>query len=169
MSVSQALLDGLRKAIQAEVEGRSFYLMSAQATKDPQGREIFEQLAEEERRHADFLRTQYRSLETTGVIAADADLGEVPGWKAFGAIFSQDLHRRAAIAHFEVAALAVGATLEADAQKFYQEHGEAAADPAVRAFYFKLAEWESGHYHVLTAQLEALKEEYWAANEFAPF
>lgn len=169
MTPSQDILDGLRKAIQAEVEGRSFYLMAAQSTSDPQGREVFERMADEERKHADYLRQQYRALSETGRVAPDADLGPTPDWQSFGSIFSKDLHRRAALAHFEMAALSVATQLEADAQRFYRTCAESAADPGVKAFFSQLSDWESGHYHVLLAQLDALKEEYWAANEFAPF
>ena len=40
--------DGLVKAMQAEHEGRYFYLMAADTTTDPQGREVFQRLADEE-------------------------------------------------------------------------------------------------------------------------
>jgi len=39
----------------------------------------------------------------------------------------------------------------------------------VLAFFAELADWESGHYHALLRQHEALKEEYWSKAGFAPF
>ncbi len=66
-------------------------------------------------------------------------------------------------------ALSIGIQLEADAQAFYRRSAETAEDPEVKAFLLRLAEWESGHYHGLLAQQEALREDYWAANRFAPF
>lgn len=167
--VPEILLEGLRKAIQAEVEGRSFYLMAAQSTADPNGKQVFERMADEERLHAEYLRAQYRSLSETGRVDSAATLGATPDWKAFGSIFSADLKQRAAKAHFEMAALSIASQLEADAQRFYRGQADAAADPAVKAFYRQLADWESGHYHALLSEQQALQEEYWAANEFSPF
>ena len=54
---------GLQRAMQAEVEGYYFYKMAAQSTSDPQGREVFEELADEGQQHFEFLRDQLAALE----------------------------------------------------------------------------------------------------------
>jgi rubrerythrin len=163
------VIHAIEKAIQAEIEGHHFYRMAAGATTDPQGREVFETLAAEELHHAEFLRTQHRSLEGTGRIDPSASLGDPLALVGSSPIFSVRLKARAAQAHFEMTALSVGIQLEADAQAFYRRTAEEASAPEVKAFLLRLAEWESGHYHGLLAQQKTLEEEYWAANRFAPF
>jgi len=166
---SSPVLEALEKAIQAEIEGHHFYRMAASSTSDERGREVFETLATEERRHAEYLRIQHRSLSETGHVDAAADLGDALALTGSSPIFSARLKQRAAHAHFEMTALSVGIQLEADAQAFYRRTAQEAADPEVKAFLLRLAEWESGHYHGLLAQQKALEEDYWAANRFAPF
>ena len=163
------LIDAIEKAIQAEIEGHHFYRMAAGATTDPQGREVFETLAAEELHHAEFLRTQHRSLEGTGRIDPSASLGDPLALVGSSPIFSVRLKARAAQAHFEMTALSVGVQLEANGQAHYRKLAEVADQPEVQQLFRRLADWESGHYHALLAQLDALKEEYWAANQFSPF
>ena len=164
----QRVLEGLAQAIRAEVEGYHFYTMVARTTQDPMGKEVFTRLAEDEQGHAEFLRAQYRAIQATGKIDPNQELGPIPALQG-SSIFSERLRERAAEAHFEMTALSIGAQQEADAQRFYRQQAAQAEDPEVKNFYLQLAEWESGHYHALLDQQKALEEEYWAANQFAPF
>lgn len=166
--VKQQLLEALAKAIQAEVEGYHFYKMAASTTADAHGKQVFEDLAREEQQHAEWLRAQYRSLDEHDSLDAEAEFGAAIH-DPQSPIFSESLKARAATAHFEMTALSVGVQLEADAQKHYKMMAELADDDEVKALFRRLADWESGHYHTLLAQLDALKEDYWAANRFAPF
>lgn len=169
MSVNPKLLEALERAIQAEIEGYHFYTMVAAATMDPMGKETFEALAQDEVRHTEFLRAQHRALESTGRV--DALISTV-GESAFDSsttFFSDDFKQRAVKAHFEMTALSVGAQLEADAMRFYEEQAELADDPSVASLFRELAQWEMGHHDALVAQMKELEQEYWAANRFAPF
>ena len=68
------LADGLLKAMKAERDGNSFYLMAANSTGDPKGRQIFEMLAKEELDHLQFLKEHYDSLVKTGKLSPTAKL-----------------------------------------------------------------------------------------------
>mgnify|MGYP001608460721 CR=1 FL=1 len=166
--VKQQVLKALETAIQAEIEGYHFFKMAANSTHDPRGREVFENLAEEEKLHARWLRAQHKSIENSGEFDVEAEFG-TPIHDPESPIFSEALKSRAASAHFEMTALSVGVQLEADAQQHYREMAEMADHPEVSDLFRKLADWEYAHYHALLVQLEALKEEYWSANRFAPF
>ncbi|MFH1755170.1 MAG: ferritin family protein [Candidatus Latescibacterota bacterium] len=76
------ITDGLQKAIQAEHEGRHFYLMAAHNTEDARGQEIFQTLAEEELNHFHYLQKQYKSIMKTGKVDASATLGAKKNWPA---------------------------------------------------------------------------------------
>lgn len=164
----ERMTEGLRKAMQAEQEGRHFYLMASHSTTDAQGRQTFERLADEELDHFNFLKAQYGSLLKTGKIDEAIHLGP----KKFTGehpIFSEDLKKRVGGAHYEMTALSIGAQLELSAVNFYRAEAEAAADPKVGGFYQQLVTWELGHLQVLQKEMDALKEAYWHEAKFEPF
>jgi len=162
------MTEGLRKAMQAEHEGRHFYLMAAQTTQDNQGRDTFQRLADEELDHYNFLKAQYSALNETGKIDPQVKLGP----KKFTGehpIFSPELKQRIGGAHYEMTALSIGIQLELSAVQFYRAEAEAASDPNVTAFYEELATWELGHLNALQKEVDALKEDYWHEAKFEPF
>jgi rubrerythrin len=167
-SVEQ-LAAGLQAAMRAEHQGYHFYTMAAKSTEDEKGREIFAQLAEEEKEHLAFLKKQYKSIVETGLPNATLDLGKPLELSGSNPIFSNRIRARLGDAHFEMTALAVGIQLELDAVRIYSGFADTAADPAVEKFYRELAAWEQGHYKALLAQETTLKEDYWSSNGFAPF
>lgn len=168
-AATKRILEGLQKAIQAEVEGHHFYLMAAKSIADAKGREVFEKLAQDEVAHARFLQAQYDALRATGKVDAGISLGEPRKFDGPHPIFSDELHARIKDAHFEMTALSVGAQLELNAIEFYRAQAEATENADVAAFYRKLSEWESGHYHALLTEQDSLKKDYWTEGQFSPF
>jgi len=69
------LLGALRAAMQGERTGHEFYKVAAASTKDTQGRKVFEQLAEEELAHFEFLRQHFQSIAEKGELASGLTLG----------------------------------------------------------------------------------------------
>lgn len=167
--VAKRLSAGLKKAIQAEVEGYHFYMMAASNTPDPKGRTVFTSLAEDEKDHARFLQLQYDAVQATGSVDAAIRLGAPAPLAGRSPIFSDKIRDRLQEAHYEMTALSVGIQLELSAQQFYRHEAEAAVDPTVKGFYEELARWESGHYHALLAQQEDLQDDYWGKSGFSPF
>jgi rubrerythrin len=165
---TKRMTDGLAKAMQAENEGRHFYLMAAQSTQDLQGRQTFERLADEELDHFNFLKAQHAALTKTGQVDDAVHLGP----KQFTGehpIFSAELKRRIGAAHYEMTALSIGAQLELAAVGFYRAEAEIATDPKIKAFYQQLVAWELGHLQALQRELDSLKEDYWHEGKFEPF
>jgi len=163
------LLETLHQAIAAEYEGYGFYQMAARSTEDPLGRQTFEGLASEELQHAEYLKTQYRSIGETGKVDSRSALGRPHVLTAGSPIFSPALKNRIGDAHFEMSALAVGVHLEENALTFYRARAAEATDVAARAFLLELAEWEAGHHRALLEQQQELQQAYWERNGFAPF
>lgn len=162
------LLEALLEAIKAENDGYYFYLMSADSTRDPKGKEVFKALADEELRHAGFLKRQYEALLRDGKVDPEASLGERVELADASPIFSEELLERIDGAHYEMTSLSVGVQLELLAMDFYKEQADKATNLEVASFFRELAEWEAEHYRVLLRQQEALKESYWANNRFSP-
>jgi len=168
-SADQAVLQGLLSAMRAEHEGFHFYAMAARNTEDEKGREIFNRLADDEREHLAFLKTQYVALRDKGAPDQGTSLGKPLALEGPSPIFSDAIKRRVKDAHFEMTALSIGIQLELGAVRHYKQLADAADDDFVKRFFMELSEWESGHYNALLDQQEDLREEYWSANGFSPF
>lgn len=166
---AKKIAEGILQAMRAEHEGQYFYLMAAQTTQDPKGKEVFKRLAKEEQDHFEFLKSQYESVLRTGKPDVNLKLGPKSDLTGPNPIFSDQLRSRIGEANYEMTALAVGIQLELTAQRYYSQAAENSSDPHVKSFFKELAEWESGHYHALLSQQEELKESYWSAGNFAPF
>jgi rubrerythrin len=168
-SRNEAMLKGLLEAMRAEHQGEHFYRMAARTTDNPKGREVLSQLALEEREHAKFLKAQYQSILETGKVDGKIKLGEKNTLSGRSPIFSQDFRARLKNAHAEMTNLSIGIQLELSAMDHYGKLAKDADDPEVKAFFSELRAWEAGHYRALLDQYDALQEEYWAENGFAPF
>jgi rubrerythrin len=162
------LLSSLRQAMLSERDGFKFYSMAAEQAGDSGAAETFNHLAEEEMAHFNVLQKEYQSLLDTGAWDPDTALDAPLQPEGSGRIFSEDFTRRIRGRHLEMAALSIGILLEKQSFEFYTRQAEASDDATVREFFSKLASWEEGHYQMLLREDEALKEEYWSENRFAP-
>ena len=165
----EQIVQSLSAAQKAEQDGYHFYLMAATSVADPKGKEVFETLAKEELDHLQFLRAQAESLQKTGKIDTQVQLGPRRDLDQTHPIYSEQIRGRLHEAHFEMSALSIGIQLEMSSQKYYREQAQAASDKEVQAFLLHLADWESSHYHALLKQQESLQQEYWQAGGFSPF
>lgn len=162
------MLEGLKRALQAEVDGENFYRMAANGTADTVGRATFENLAADEVEHFIFLRAQYDSIVQTGAVNLNVRLGK-PSDAGESPIFSEGFKTRIKEAHHEMSALSIGVQLELAAIRLYRAEAEAASDPHVKAFYRELAEWEETHHRRLLRQQRELQDDYYFDNKFYPF
>ena len=167
--IIESVSDGLLRAMRAEHEGQHFYMMAAQTTKDPKGREIFTELAREEQEHAKYLKEQYRSILETGSLNKNLNLGTPGVLTGAHPIFSDEILSRLEDAHFEMTALSLGIQLELDAKNYYEQQAKASDNIVLQTMYQELADWEASHYRALLQEQEYLKEDYWAKSGFAPF
>jgi rubrerythrin len=163
------MIEGIKTAIQMEVDGNNFYTLAAKGTGDKMGKAAFQTLADEEQGHMDFLMAQYKSVCDTGCINPDLKLGPKADLSGSNPIFSADMAKRIKFAQVEMSALSIGIMLELSSIEFYKKHAAEETEPAVREFYNELAGWEKGHYDALFRQQNALREDYYARGGFAPF
>ncbi len=160
-------IEGLRIALQTELNGIEFYRMAAEKTADEKGKRIFQMLADDEIKHYNALKKQYSSL-LDNEEWQKIDLGKMSTYDGESPIFSTELKNRAGEIHFEVSALSIGALLESNSIDFYRRMKEKSDDPSARALYQQLQHWEENHLEAITKQLELLKEDYWAEQRFSP-
>lgn len=160
-------IEGLKTALQTELNGINFYRMASETTADPKGKEVFASLASDEAKHFNELKKNYDSLLKTGgwsyirmEITTVFD-GDSP-------IFSTEFKSKIQDRHFEMSALSIGALLETNSIEFYRRMETETDDPAARNLFGQLIRWESLHLDAITKQLDLLKEEYWAQANFTP-
>jgi rubrerythrin len=166
MEQSKAI-EGLRIALQTELNGIEFYRMVAEKTEDAKGKRVFQMLADDEIAHFKALQKEYASLLDSDEWQK-IDLGKISTYNGESPIFSPELKNRAGEMHFEVSALSIGALLESNSIDFYRSMKEKSDDPSAKALYGQLQHWEENHLDTITKQLEILKEEYWAEQRFSP-
>jgi rubrerythrin len=163
------VLDILRKAYQIEVDGYTFYSMTADRADKPAVQELFGKLAQDEVQHQAFLRQVAHHFDAEGVAAFNV-VGKAPDLKAFGQkIFSDRFREQAEGAAFEMAAVSVGMTLEKNAVAYFAGAAKQATEAEVRKFYQFLADWEQQHLDALQALHVSVRSDFWDKGGFSPF
>jgi rubrerythrin len=163
------VLDILRKAYQIEVDGYTFYSMTADRADKPAVQELFGKLAQDEMQHQAFLRQVAHRYDAEGVAAFNV-VGKAPDLKAFAEmVFSSRFREQAEGAAFEMAAVSVGMTLEKNAVAYFSGAARNASETQVRLFYQYLADWEQQHLDALQGLLESVRTDFWDKGGFSPY
>ena len=169
MSDREQLLEILRKAYQIEVDGYTFYSMTAERAEKEAVQELFSKLAADEMQHQAFLKSVAGRYDEHGVAAFQLS-ARSPQVRAINqAFFSAKFRDQAASSEFELGVLSVGMTLETNAVKYFSTAAEQAGEHEVKGFYQFLADWEKQHFDALQGLFNAVRAEHQAASAFAPF
>jgi len=169
MTAPDQILDILRKAYQIEVDGYTFYSMTADKADKPAVQELFGKLAQDEVQHQAFLRSVLKNYSDKGVDAFSMGI-VLPDFRVFSEkVFTDRFRDQAEGAAFEMAALSVGMTLEKNAVAYFSGAAANAAEAEVRKFYHFLAEWEQQHLNALASLTETIRGDFWEKSGFAPY
>jgi len=170
MTAEEQVLDILRKAYQIEVDGYTFYSMTAEQAIKPAVEELFARLAQDELQHQAFLRDVLGRYQARRTAAFDLPIRIPEGLRAFSdKVFTARFREQAEGAAFEMAALSVGMTLEKNAIAHFSEAARTAGIEEVRKFYQFLADWEHQHLEALQSLHEAVRSDFWDRNAFTPY
>lgn len=169
MSTREMILDILRKAYQIEVDGHTFYSMTAARAEKPAVRELFEKLAQDEVEHQAYLKGVLRRWDEKGTEAFRLTLRTPDVTALTQQIFTDRFRSQAHGAEFETAVLSIGMQLESNAIRHFSQAATGATDGDVKKFYEFLADWEKQHLDALSNLYSAVRADYWAESGFAPF
>lgn len=169
MQEREQILEILRKAYQIEVDGYTFYSMTAAQAKKPAVKELFEKLAHDEVQHQNFLKSVAKRYDAEGTAAFAAAKPAAVLSGLTDHIFTARFKEQARGAAFEMGVLSVGLTLETNAIAHFEYAADAAETAEVRDFYRYLADWEKQHFDALRALYGAIRADFWGAGGFAPF
>jgi rubrerythrin len=165
----EQILEILKKAYQIEVEGYTFYAMTAKQATKPAVKELFEKLAHDEVQHQNFLKSVGKRYDAEGTAAFAVAKPAVDLSALTDHVFTARFKEQARGAAFEMGVLSVGLTLETNAMAHFN-HAAGATDSAeVREFYRYLAEWEKQHFDALNALYTSIRADFWGMGGFAPF
>ena len=169
MNAREQILEILRKAYQIELDGYTFYAMTAEKASKPAVKELFQKLAEDEVQHQEFLRAVARRYKAEGAAAfamarRAADLSGLTDH-----IFTTRFKEQANGAAFEMGVLSVGLTLETNAMAHFNQAARTADSAEARGFYQFLADWEKQHFDALSSLSAAIRDDFWSTGGFAPF
>lgn len=169
MSAKSEILDILCKAYQIEVDGHTFYSMTAERADKDAVRELFEKLANDEVQHQAYIKAVLSRYDSEGTTAFRVNL-RTPELAAFSQqVFTDKFREQARGAAFEIAALSIGMQLETNAINHFSSAAARATDVEVREFYRFLADWEKQHLDALQVLHNSVRSDFWAASGFAPF
>lgn len=169
MDASDQITQILRQAYQIEVDGYTFYSMTAERAAKPAVQELFGRLAQDEIQHQAFLRSVMRNYDQRGAGAFAMSLA-TPDLRALSdTVFTSRFRDQADGAAFEMAALSVGMTLEKNAVAYFSKAATEATEPQVRQFYRFLADWEQQHLSALQGLHETVRSDFWDRGGFSPF
>ena len=169
MADRDKVLEILRKAFQIEVDGYTFYSMTAERADKPAVQELFAKLASDEVQHQAFLKNVATHYDERGVEAFQLNLRS-PEIRAMSqAILTGDFRDKAAVTQFELGVLSIGMTLETNAVRYFSDAAKQASEKEVKEFYEFLANWEKQHFEALQQLHTAVRADFWHDSSFAPF
>lgn len=152
-----AIADILRKAFQVEVDGLTFYTMTAERAANPASKTLFERLAQDETEHQAYLRSVMRRYEEHGASSFALKRREPDLAEFSSKIFTENFKDQAAGEEFELGALSIGLQLEATAVEFFDASARNATDAQISGFFRFLADWEGLHLRLLQQLLDNLR------------
>jgi rubrerythrin len=169
MESRDAILEIINKAYQIEVDGYTFYSMTAERAEKPAVQELFAKLASDEVQHQAFLKSVAKNYDERGVSAFQFDARGPDVSRITSQVFTGSFRAQAAGAEFELAVLSIGLTLETNAIKHFTQATRNATESEVRKFYQFLADWEMQHYSALQNLFEVVRADNMAESRFSAF
>jgi rubrerythrin len=169
VNAREQIVEILRKAYQIELDGYTFYAMTAEKASKPVVKELFRKLAEDEVQHQEFLRSVARRHEAEGAAAFAVARRAADFSGLTDHVFTARFKEQAKGAAFEMGVLSVGLTLETNAMAHFNQAARTADSTEAREFYQFLADWEKQHFDALSSLSAAIRDDFWSAGGFAPF
>lgn len=155
----------IRQAIINEIEGYEFYKMAKEHAVEKTVKEAFETLAEEERKHVEWLTELMNHIHAEKTDSFNLSMVDNPPSPG---IFKWDnIDRKNA--GLAVSVFGIGMQMEEASVKFYLHAADESRNEDAKALYRILAAWEQAHYEQFMGEYETLTHEYWSNQGFAPF
>lgn len=164
---SGKVIETLKQAIIMEKQGNAFYAKVAAEAEDEGVKSIFTTMADEEKRHTEFLSRHYSEYVKNGGFAASISYGNPE--ELADKILTADMKNAIEAAGFEAAAVSAAIDMEKKSIDLYSTRAKQTENQAEKEFYNMLAKWETTHLDLLVELNNAVLESVWNENSFWPF
>lgn len=159
-------LNILKTALLNEAEGEHFYQLAAENTSDPEVKNAFLSLAEEEQQHGKWLQEMLKSLTkgeslNTDLLNIDLTSGVSP--HIFNISQVSDKQNILEISVFHIGILMEKASLD-----YYRQAAGATSSPDAKNLYETLAKWEMNHLNKLEKIYDSLRDVWFEQQGFSP-
>lgn len=157
-------LEVIAQAIQNEVEGYEFYRLAADNA-SLANKSAFMELANEELKHIEFLRTFFDKIKTSKeddlklAFELTPPSPEIYKWKKVSEEYTSTI----------MSVFSIGMQMEKDSIDFYEEAKKNTKLEEAKEIYDLLIKWEYVHLEQFTEQYEIYKKQWWDDQNFAPF
>ncbi len=170
MDARDKILSILKEAYQVEINGYTFYSMTAKEAKNEATKELFDKLAKDEVEHQNYLKGVAKRFSTEGTEDAFKVKLTKPSMGEFvSKLFTDKFISQAKGAQFELGAVSVGMTLETNAMEIFRRAQEGTESKEVKEFYSFLHNWEKEHFDSLKNFYDQLRKGFWEEGNFSPF
>jgi len=144
----------LQDAVQMELAGMRFFERAAQAMTHPRAKQMFLNLAKQERRHVSVLETQLGRISGGMEWATLEEAMSAPssGASIFDSDGSGELELRPEAGELEV--IEIGMRVEKKSIDYYRSAGARSEDPKAKETFDWLVEEETGHLTILKAEYD---------------
>lgn len=152
-------LEGLKTAIQMEIDGKQFYLKASQESSNEAGRKLLASLAAEEDVHRQKFEEIFESIRDKNAwpeVDFRPDGGS--GLRTLFARATEQAVGSSKAAKSELDAVQTAVSMEGKTYDFYINQSRAATHPATRDFYDAVAAQEREHQLILLDYQEYLKD-----------
>ncbi|WP_022851535.1 ferritin family protein [Limisalsivibrio acetivorans] len=155
------LLQALKTAYNAEVEGMRAYLKFAKQTEVVSGKNMLIQLALDEIDHMELVgKFMEKMIKGEVYEGAEVPKGRLSGFMPDVSDASLQKTEKATVGDDE--ALKIALVHEEKARDFYLEQAEKADDPAAKKLFSDLAAVEQKHFEIIRAEMEFIQQDgFW--------
>jgi rubrerythrin len=154
---TMSLVDVLAEALKLEQDGREFYTMMVGQVADEAGRAMFQQLADDEVDHYNYIKRQYEALQAGRGWAIIPEMELVESLDAVSLVFPSGERALASLPAnpSEEDALLFGLTIEDKSFKLYYASSKQADDPEAKKLFLQLSGAERRHFEILMQRYES--------------
>jgi rubrerythrin len=159
-------IDILKGAILLEHRGKALYESVLLSSKNEGIRNLFDRLAQEEKKHIKVLNKQFSRLSK----GDDFDLPELEkeAAKTSEAVITEEIVNSVSGAGYEAAVISAALEFEKNAVSYYSENAVSAESTDEKKLYMWLTDWEKTHMLILAQLDKELREKIWYDNQFWP-
>jgi rubrerythrin len=151
------LTDVLAQALKLEVDGKEFYLRMVGRIEDADGKAMFQQLADDEDDHYNYIKRQYEALQVGKGWSPIPEMDLVTSLDAVSVVFPPDEKEPAELLAnpTEQDALLFGLSIENKSFQLYRNSATQTSDPDASKLFMQLAGAEQRHFEVLMQRYES--------------